>query len=146
MGHWPAAASAEVRAHVAGCRRCSDLVLVDTAIRAAKQQAVARAQPEPASLIWWRAQLRKRQQAMVRVSKPIWRAQMFAVVVSGGAALAAGVWQAIHGAGFRTLFQGAQAGAEARVSDSWGVLLTVLAVGVVAMLGAVAVYLTLERE
>ena len=146
LGHWPEAASAEVRAHVVGCRGCSELVVVETAMRAAKSEAMARAVPEPAGLVWWRAQLRKRQEAMTRVSRPIWHAQMFAAVVSVCAAFGVGVWQAFHGGWLRTWFQGAQTNANVSTRDNWGLLVVVVAVGVTVLLGGVVVYLTVERE
>ena len=85
-GHWPQAQtselSPELRAHVAGCRSCRDLVLVRQAFRADRAVAAAAARLESPGVLWWRAQLRRRNAALERIARPIVGAQIFAVVVS----------------------------------------------------------------
>jgi hypothetical protein len=82
LGHWPHSCSDELRAHMAGCRACGDLVLLTEAFRGARAQAAAEALPPPASVLWWRAQLRRREAAVKRIQRPLLGAQVFAFAVA----------------------------------------------------------------
>jgi len=79
-GQWPQASPAELRNHAASCRVCADLVLVATAFQRARVSTVAAARPVSPGAIWWRAQLRSRQQAFERIQRPLLGAQVFAFV------------------------------------------------------------------
>jgi hypothetical protein len=137
-GRWPLAASAELSEHVRGCRSCAELVRVSVAFQQDRSAMVQAKQLDSPSLLWWRAQLRRRQAAMEKVSRPMWGAQVMAMVLA--VCVAAGFlgWSLRD-----TSFEGALKTALT------GVGLTPL-LGVVALmallLGGVAVYLTLERE
>jgi len=89
LGHWPQAAGAELAEHVRGCRKCNEIVLVTLAFGAVKAGAMNAARVEPPALVWWRAQLRRKREAVQRVERPI-RVQMFLVlaVVCAGLVLA----------------------------------------------------------
>ena len=65
-GHW----SDELREHVAGCRACSDAVLVGHALREAAADTTLRPLPDPAA-IWRAAQRDQRVVAIERVTWPI---------------------------------------------------------------------------
>lgn len=80
-GHWPDAASPELRAHVAGCRSCTDLALIRQAFAADRAHASAQPRLESSGAIWWRAQLRRRNAVLRRINRPILGAQIFALVV-----------------------------------------------------------------
>jgi hypothetical protein len=142
QGHWPEACAAELRTHVEGCRACGEMVMLTQSFRAAREDAAAQARPVPASLVWWRAQLRRRQAAMEQVSKPIWGAQIFAVVVSVCAAVGLVGWLVERG-DLRDFGVGLSLSS---LKASWGLLPMVACVGALGMLAAVVVYLTLERE
>jgi hypothetical protein len=142
QGHWPEACEAELRAHVADCRGCSEMVMLTQSFRAAREDAAAMARPVPASLVWWRAQLRRRQAAMEQVSKPIVGAQIFAVVVSLCAAVGLVGWLVERG----DLWNFGMGLSLGSVKASWGLLPMVACLGALALLGAVVVYLTVERE
>ena len=60
QGHWPHACTAELHAHVDGCRACRDLVLVAASFQKARAQAAGAAPLQSPGLLWWRAQLRRR--------------------------------------------------------------------------------------
>ena len=79
-GQWPQAAEADLRAHVAACRACSEVALVMQTFRAARAETAGAASAAPAGVIWWRAQLRRRKAAMEKIEKPILGAQVFALV------------------------------------------------------------------
>lgn len=92
-GHWPQACSDELRAHVASCRSCSDLVLVTGSLQASRRQTAELPRLEPAGPIWWRAQLRRRNTAIEKVSRPIIGAQIFAIAMTLVVVAAIAVWQ-----------------------------------------------------
>jgi len=81
-GYWPEACTQDLRAHVAACKACSQRVLLSQAFR--RERAAASAQPrlESPGVLWWRAQLRRRNAAIERMSRPLLGAQVFAVAVA----------------------------------------------------------------
>ena len=81
-GHWPDGCAAELRAHVAACVGCRDLVLVSDTFQRARNESVQEAPAGSPSLLWWRAQLRQRAAATERVSRPVTVAQGFAWVIT----------------------------------------------------------------
>lgn len=92
-GHWPQACPDELRAHVASCRSCSDLVLVTGSLQASRLQTAELPRLEPAGAIWWRAQLRRRNAAIEKVSRPILGAQLFASTMTLVIVAAIATWQ-----------------------------------------------------
>ena len=101
-GHWPQACAPELRAHVNQCRSCGDLTLVAEAFQQARAQAAGTATLVAPGVLWWRAQLRRRNQALERIGKPLLGAQVFALAFT--LLLAAGfvVWQVRQGLGWLT--------------------------------------------
>ena len=145
LGHWPQAAGAELAAHVRGCRRCGEMVLMTQAFAVARASAVNEARVESPALVWWRAQLRRKHEAMQRVERPM-RAQMLVVlaVVCGGLGLAfrlsggVAVWRGWMDAG---------AGAVMRSGvGSLGLGMLVACAVALAMMAGVAVYMAVERK
>jgi hypothetical protein len=99
-GHWPDACGDELRSHVTTCRACQDLILLKQAFRADRQVAVGSARLESPGVLWWRAQLRRRNAAIVQISRPILGAQIFAVAVTLVAAVVYMALQARRGFGW----------------------------------------------
>jgi hypothetical protein len=91
-GRWPDRAEPELRAHVAGCAICADVVAVAPVFEEDFEEARAKAQLPDAGLIWWRAQLQARAEAARAAVRPITVAQAV------GFAAAVGVAGAIFGA------------------------------------------------
>jgi hypothetical protein len=145
LGHWPRAAGAELEAHVRGCRRCGEMVLVAQALSAAKASSIDAARIGPPALVWWRAQLRRRNEAVQRVERPM-RAQMLVVlaVVCVGLGLAfrlsggANAWRAWVSSGTEAVVRSGV--------GSLGVGLVVASAVALAMMAGLAVYLTVERK
>jgi anti-sigma factor RsiW len=137
LGHWPAACSAELREHVESCHDCSAAVKFTLAMQADRRLAAP--QLPSAELVWWRAQLRKKQTAMEQVQLPLRQAQIFAVGLSFCIALGLMAWITLN-AGW----------------GIWKSLATLLPIGewtlmlvgaaALLLLAAVAVYLKLEAE
>jgi hypothetical protein len=71
-GQWPARVPDELRAHVAACEICTELAAAAQAIdsEAEATRPLTRDLPS-AGTIWWRAQLRARQEAVRDAVRPI---------------------------------------------------------------------------
>lgn len=90
-GQWPERAPSDLREHVEACAVCAELALAASAIDA---EAASRRVPDlpSAGTVWWRAQLRARQEAARDVVRPITFVQAVAL------AMFAGVGGAVFGA------------------------------------------------
>ena len=89
------------------------------------------------SLLWWRAQLRRRQAAMEKVSRPMWGAQIVAMIFA-----------LLVAAGFGAYFlrDGALQGTWKSTVAGLGLTPMVAVLMLLVFAGGVVVYLTLERE
>src|SRR5262245_5922746 len=85
---WPDCSAHDLLVHVEGCSVCKDLVLVAQAL--VESDAISRREaPVPsAGIIWWRAEMRMRREAVRAASRPIKFIQAAAGVCAGGLALA----------------------------------------------------------
>jgi hypothetical protein len=154
LGHWPHACPQDLRAHVAECGSCADLLLLTQAFQRSRANTAAQAQLPAPGAVWWRAQLRRRNAAVERVGKPILGAYVFALSMMVLVAVALVISQARHG--FRwldwlgqsqistSLVQAFNPSALHSSGGSLSILIPVLAT--LALLGAVAVYLAVERK
>lgn len=90
IGQWPARADEALRAHVAACGTCAEVAAVAAAVRdwADEADAVVPAIVPDASVVWYRAQVRAREEATRRASRPVLVAQLVALV----AVVMAAVW------------------------------------------------------
>jgi hypothetical protein len=68
---WPARADDNLRAHVASCAVCADLVEVTTALLEDRELACSEATLPPSGVVWWRAQLRAREDAARAAARPL---------------------------------------------------------------------------
>ena len=151
-GHWPQGCLPELRAHVETCANCSDLVLVTQTFQRARSES-ERAAPVDCSpsLLWWRAQLRRRNAAAKRVARPITIAQTFAWLVTvlvGIVFVASQYRRGLHWASWWTEFVpprslhllpgSGQAG--------WNLLLLISSCAVLALLSGLVVYLVSEKS
>lgn len=95
-GRWPDAAPAELRRHADHCQVCGELGLAAAAIgqEAEASASFSREAGDSTSVpnlpssgtVWWRAQLRARQEAARQVVRPITAAQMMAFAAAVGVA------------------------------------------------------------
>ena len=97
-GAWPSASTADLKAHVASCAICGELAAVADAIRADCQSARAHLQVPSAGLVWWRAQLRARQQNAEAAGRPITYVQVAAGVFAASLLFMLGglVWPSLR--------------------------------------------------
>jgi hypothetical protein len=98
-GRWPMGCAEALREHVRGCAVCQDVANVATAFAADHDTGWAAAHVPSAAHVWWRTQIRARQEAARAVSRPLNIVQWFAVAAAIGLAIAlvqigvsAGVW------------------------------------------------------
>ena len=87
---WPDGYTDELHAHIAACAICTDVLEVARAIHEDCEAAENNAQvPQipPAGLVWWRAEIRARQEAMRAASRPMTLVQAFGAASGIGVAL-----------------------------------------------------------
>ena len=143
QGHWPDACAPELRTHVAACNRCAQEILLTGHLQRDRAAITAEAQPGAASLIWWRAQARRRNAALQRAGRPLAAAHVFALLTVVAAIVA---FVALH---WRNLVDRATAAPTSSLSNivgDWGLAPLVFALLVITTLGGVVVYLTSERQ
>jgi hypothetical protein len=152
LGHWPDACPVELRTHLESCPSCKELVLVTDAFTAARIESAAQASLPAPGLIWWRAQLRRRNAAMKRVTRPLLGASIFALMCTLVAAVAAVavaershfVWFGEAGQPPAAVHWGSLSPA-LLLGSNVGFALLIAALATLALLSALAVYLGTER-
>src|SRR5579883_2919674 len=148
QGYWPKACTEELRAHVAGCESCNELILVTETFQRARKESVQAASPGSPELLWWRAQLRRRYAATARVARPVTIAQVFAWITSLLVTVVFVVSQYHHG--LRWASWGIAPSKLLQMLppyiSSANLLLFLPAIGIVVALSGVVLYLTLERS
>jgi hypothetical protein len=150
-GHWPEGCGTELRAHVDGCGTCRDLVLVTQTFRSARRESEQLTPSSSPSLLWWRAQLRRRNAATERVSRPITIAQTFALFVYVLVAVVFAASQYNHGLHWASWWSELAPRAVHFLPDISGKVdlnsfLLITGLGVVALLSGVVVYLASEKS
>ena len=153
-GHWPHACPAELRSHLAECQSCANLLLVTQTFQRSRAVAAAQAQLPAPGAIWWRAQLRRRSAAVERVGMPIFGAFVFAMGIAVLVAAVAVISQARHGLRwFDWLSQTQLADLHLQsfnpftaLNPGWNLAVLIPIFAMLALLGAVAVYLAVERQ
>lgn len=86
-GRLPRACDLELDRHIASCTLCTDLVVTAAALLQDRECAWSEARVPPSAVVWWRAQLRARDEAARSAARPIAFAQ--------GVAASCGLWGAI---------------------------------------------------
>ena len=71
QGRWPDACEPDLRAHLECCRNCQELVLVTLTLQRAKSNGEQLARLDSPGLLWWRAQLRRRSEAIQSIIRPL---------------------------------------------------------------------------
>jgi hypothetical protein len=71
-GRWPSACDEELRNHVQSCSTCNDVVTVAGALQDDYSAVVStHVQVPSAGLVWWRAELRARREAVRSAERPL---------------------------------------------------------------------------
>jgi hypothetical protein len=152
QSRFPERVDADLRAHVAGCAICSDVIAIASAVDDAREELRERALVPDSGRVWWLAQVRARREAAEAAGRPITAAQIIAF------ACAVGLLGACFGA-TSTRFQSALGwiasslaaiDAKAVLLSAMGLLVQhgalILAMALVFFLVSTAVYLALGRD
>ena len=143
QSRWPERVDARLRAHVAACAICSDVVTVAGAIDCAREEIRSCAVIPDSGRVWWQAQMRARREAVKAGGRPITVAQVLAfacaVGLLGACFGATSMW--FQSALARTL--GLLPSATALIAEH-GAL--VLAMAALVLLVPTAVYLVMLRD
>ena len=151
-GHWPQGCGPELRSHVHGCSTCSDLVLVTQTFQLARAESENAAPGGSSSLLWWRAQLRRRNAVAERVARPITIAQIFAWALTALVGIVFVASQYRHGLRWASWWaeltpsRAFHSLPVAAGQIDWNLLLLISGFGVLALLSAVVVYLASEKS
>jgi len=79
---WPHRVPRELTDHVSACAICTDVVTVAEAMRADHDAVWQRADIPSSGQVWWRAEMRVRQEAIRKASRPITIAQGAAALLT----------------------------------------------------------------
>ncbi|HVH72409.1 MAG TPA: hypothetical protein VNB49_15050 [Candidatus Dormibacteraeota bacterium] len=136
QGRWPQACDPDLHAHVDGCRDCQGLVLVVQTLQKAKSNGEQSARLHSPGLLWWRAQLRRRNEAIQSVTEPL------ALAVKAGllgllVAFCVLVWRGGQSADLLHLFQGLFSSDFSSLGELWtmasGANLGIIVLGVAGL-------------
>ena len=152
-GTWPHACDADLQAHVASCKDCSDLVLIADGLRHTRAQSMLAAPLPPPGLLWWKAQLRRRNAALERMNESMVVTGRIALACTLVAAIALGMLKAHDVAGWLQWFSimgsydGVSVGALVSAPPVIPSMMPVIAgLAAIALFGGVAVYLLAYKE
>ena len=151
-GRWPARCDEDLRAHVSACAICHDLVDVVAALADDRDATWREARLPSAGAVWWRAQLRAREDAARAAGRPV--AFIQGVAASVAAWLAIALFRAIPAesvAEWRTWASGllpAVPFTMSEVSRATAILplVVLLIVGAWLLLAPIVIYLAVPDE
>lgn len=148
QGRWPHACDLDLRAHVDGCRDCQELVLVSQTLQKAKSNGYELARMRSPGLLWWRAQLRRRNEAIQSIAEPLALAEKIGLL-GLLAAFCVLVWQGGQSADLLNLFQGLFSSGFSPLEELWAaasganvgiIVLGVAGLGTLAFLASFAIF------
>jgi hypothetical protein len=79
-GRWPERVDAELMAHAKCCRICTEVAMVSMLYQEDYSAALEEARVPSSGLVWWKSELRSRQEAVRAASRPIEMVQGVSVV------------------------------------------------------------------
>lgn len=153
-GLWPHRCDPELRTHVNECRACQDAVVLKLAFRQALVASRLAAPPLSPSLLWWRAQLRRRHNDAQKIARPFTAAYQFALAVNLLAGTALGVLllrrlggsaSALSSISPFDILHLAPLWTSVSYAFSWNSLVLIPCAVAVALLSGVAMYLAAEQ-
>ncbi len=152
---WPDRIDSDLRSHVDECSFCADVVEVVSALHADRDAVMENVQIPAASVVWWRAELKARQEAAQVAARPITLVLAFAAASTVGVGLAllglvtpvVGEW--LNWLGVTLMGLGPSAGFELGSLSTLGFspgLPALIVIGISIALAPVAVYFILSEE
>ena len=96
---WPGRVDAELAQHVSSCEVCQDVIAVASAMQEDHEAAWREANVPSSGQMWWRAEMRARQEAIRDASRPVTIAQGIAALMALAVVAAAGwfAWPTLQG-------------------------------------------------
>jgi hypothetical protein len=148
---WPHRAGEDLVQHVASCDICKDVITVAAAIQADHDAAYREANVPSSGQVWWRAEMRARQDAIREASRPVAVAQGVAVVLALVVAIAVAwfAWPSIHdllSASSTTTAAAGTAVAQPSVFASSMVIPLAVAMGALLVIAPLAFYVVLSEK
>jgi hypothetical protein len=145
---WPNRVERDLADHVASCAICQDVVTVATAIQADHDEAWREANVPSSGQMWWRAEMRARQDAIREASRPVAVAQgvaaLFALVVAAVAGWFA--WPSVRSL-FSALLPTADGSTVASAAFASPALLPLaIAMGALLIVAPLAIYVVLSEK
>jgi hypothetical protein len=86
-GRWPESVDGELQSHLAVCTICRDVATIAENLRSDAASLCAEATPPSSGIVWWRAQMRARQEAARVADRPISIVHALAIACVAGLAL-----------------------------------------------------------
>lgn len=142
-GQFPAACEPALSKHVEGCKTCLQAASLGMAFAEMRTEASKKGLPGTPGLLFWKAQLRRRNQAIEQVTRPILAAEIVGFVVAVIVlALVAWTWWTAPNSEWLFVAKGF---VSMNFIGSWGFLAAATAL-TICLFGGVAVYLATSKE
>ena len=154
QGRWPHACDPDLRTHVDGCGDCQEIVFVTQSLQKAKSQGEQLARLRSPGLLWWRAQLRRRNEAIQSVTEPLALAEkvgLLGLLV----AFCVLVWQGSRSGDLLNLLQGLSNSGSSPLEELWAVacsmnawiiVLGVAGLGILGFFASLAIFLLRDES
>ena len=139
---WPERVDAELIAHVGACGICQDVLAVASAMQADHDAVWKEASVPSSGQVWWRAEMRAKQDAVREASRPVTVAQGVAAALALSVAAASGwfAWPSV-----REFFATATLAQMPGIASSMFIPLAV-AMGALLVVAPVALYVVLSEK
>lgn len=150
-GHWPQGCTQELRSHVGACTTCSDLVLVTQAFQRVRSESSHEVPGASPGLLWWRAQLRRRNAATEQINRPITIAQTFALILTVMVGIGFVASQYQHGLRWASWWSEATVSRALHLVSMGSAMngnlsLLIPGLGMLALIGGLVLYLVTEKS
>lgn len=151
-GCLPGAWDDSLRHHVQTCSECRDYAVVHQAFRAERRATMDTIPAVSPGVIWWRAQLRKRKEALELLGKPTSIAGRLAFLSTVVLAFVFFVWQGTHVSEWWKWISNLSTSSASHfesfwtIPSGWSLLLPLSMLGLLALLGGFALYLATDKS
>jgi hypothetical protein len=145
---WPNRVDRELADHVASCVVCQDVITVASAIQTDHDSAWREASVPSSGQMWWRAEMRARQDAIRDASRPVTVAQGMAVLFALVVVAVGGwfAWPSIYGL-FSALSTGDTQSATATTAFASSLFIRLaIAMGAFLIVAPLAIYVVLSEK
>ncbi len=139
------------RAHLNACPVCADLVLVTQAFGQARMETIQVAglnsqRSASPGLLWWRAQLLQRNNAVERVTRPVVFAEKISLISILLVSVGLLFWQRGSISDWMSSFDLPDSVLPLAFSNSWAGVLLIASFGTFLLFSSLAVYLLAKKE